>query len=173
MAKISYIEKENTTPEIQAMYDQLEKKFGVVPNVVKAMANSPKLLPGFLTLLGASLGPTEVDTPLKELAILTTSKINGCRYCTAHHTAAGKRAGLGKEKMDAAPDYTSSIFDHKERAVVRFANEVTENVAASEESLNELGKHFNESQIAELNIVIGVFNLLTRFADTFKVDLEH
>jgi alkylhydroperoxidase family enzyme len=50
---------------------------------------------------------------------------------------------------------------------------VTENVAASEESLNELGKHFNESQIAELSIVIGVFNLLTRFADTFKVDLEH
>jgi len=173
MAKIPYVEKENTTPEIQAMYDQLEKKFGLVPNVVKAMANSPKLLPGFLTLLGATLGPTEVDTPLKELAILTTSKINGCRYCTAHHTAAGKRAGLSKEKMDAAPDYTSSIFDEKERAVVRFANEVTENVAASDESLNELGKHFNESQIAELNIVIGVFNLLTRFADTFKVDLEH
>ena len=173
MAKISYVEKENTTPEIQAMYDQLEKKFGVVPNVVKAMANSPKLLPGFLTLLGASLGPTEVDAPLKELAILTTSKINGCKYCTAHHTAAGRRAGLSKEKLDATPDYSSSIFDEKERAVVRFANEVTENVAASEESLNELGKHFNESQIAELNIVIGVFNLLTRFADTFKVDLEH
>jgi uncharacterized peroxidase-related enzyme len=173
MAKISYVEKENTTPEIQAMYDQLEKKFGVVPNVVKAMANSPKLLPGFLTLLGASLGPTEVDAPLKELAILTTSKINGCKYCTAHHTAAGRRAGLSKEKLDATPDYSSSIFDEKERAVVRFANEVTENVAASDESLNELGKHFNESQIAELNIVIGVFNLLTRFADTFKVDLEH
>ncbi|MGB7291344.1 MAG: carboxymuconolactone decarboxylase family protein [Thermodesulfobacteriota bacterium] len=173
MAKIPYVERANTTPEIQAMYDQLEKKFGVVPNVIKAMANSPKLLPGFLTLLGASLGPTEVDAPLKELAILTTSKINGCRYCAAHHTAAGKRAGLTKEKLDATPDYSSSIFDEKERAVVRFANEVTENVAASEESLNELGKFFNESQIAELNIVIGVFNLLTRFADTFKVDLEH
>ncbi len=173
MAKIPYVEKENTTPEIQAMYEQLEKKFGVVPNVVKAMANSPKLLPGFLTLLGASLGPTEVEAPLKELAILTTSKINRCSYCTAHHYAGGKRAGLSKEKLDATPDYTSSIFDEKEQAVVRFAKEVTQNVAASEESLRELGKCFNESQISELNIVIGVFNLLTRFADTFKVDLEH
>ena len=173
MAKIPYVEREDTTPEIQAMYDQLEKKFGVVPNVVKAMANSPKLLPGFLTLLGASLGPTEVDAPLKELAILTTSKINGCSYCSAHHTAAGKRAGLSKEKLEATPNYTSSIFDEKERAVVRFASEVTKNVAASEESLNELRKFFNESQISELNIVIGIFNLLTRFADTFKVDLEH
>jgi len=172
MAKIPYVERENASPEIKALYDQVQSKLGLVPNVVKAMANSPVLLQGFMPFLGAALGPSAVDAPLKELAIITTSKLNGCSYCTAHHTVAGKKAGLSVEKINALPDPNSSLLDEKEKAVVRFAKEVTEDVAASDESINQLRKYFNDSQIAELTMVIGVFNVLTRFADTFKVDLE-
>lgn len=172
MARISYVEKDNAPAEVKAIYEQVEKKFGMVPNVIKAIANSPSLLQGFMPFLGAVLGPSAVDAPLKELAILTTTKINGCSYCTAHHTAIGQRAGLTKEKIEALPDPNSVALDEKEKVVVRFAKEVTERVSASEDSINELRKYFNDSQIAELNLVVGAFNLLTRFADTFKVDLE-
>jgi uncharacterized peroxidase-related enzyme len=172
MARIRYLEKEDVPAEVKAIYEQLEKKFGMVPNVIKAMANSPLLMQGFVPFLAAALSPSAVDAPLKELTILTTTKINGCSYCTAHHTVAGKRAGLTKEKIEALPDFNSPLLDEKEKAVVRFAKEVTEKVSASEESINELRKYFNESQIAEINLVSGVFNVLTRFADTFKVDLE-
>ena len=172
MAKIPYVEREKASPEIKALYDQVQSKLGLVPNVVKAMANSPVLLQGFIPFLGAALGPSAVDAPLKELAIITTSKLNGCSYCTAHHTVAGKKAGLSAEKINALPDPNSSLLDDKEKVVVRFAKEVTEDVAASDESINQLRKYFNDSQIAELTMVIGVFNVLTRFADTFKVDLE-
>src|SRR3972149_7379732 len=120
MARISYVEKDNAPDEVRAIYEQLEKKFGMVPNVIKAMANSPGLLQGFMPFLGAVLSPSAVDDPLKELAILTTTKINGCTYCTAHHTVAGKRAGLAKEKIEALPDPTSADLDEKEKAVVRF-----------------------------------------------------
>jgi alkylhydroperoxidase family enzyme len=85
---------------------------------------------------------------------------------------AGKRAGLSLEKINAAPDFTSPLFDDKEKAVVRFANEVTKDVSAIDESIGQLRNYFDDSQIAELTMVIGVFNVLTRFADTFKVDLE-
>jgi uncharacterized peroxidase-related enzyme len=173
MARISYVERDNAPDDIKAIYDNLEKKFGVVPNVLKAMANSPELFRGFMPFLAAALGESKVSSGLKELAILTTTKLNGCNYCTAHHKAAGKRAGLTEDKINATPDPSSPALDEKEKAVVRFAHEVTKNVSASEESLNELRKYFDESQIAELNMVIGVFNVLTRFADTFKVDLEH
>lgn len=173
MARIPYIEKDNAPYEIKAIYEQLEKKFGMVPNVIKAMANSPSMLQGFMPFLGSVLGPSALDASLKELATLTTTKINGCSYCTAHHTVAAQKAGLTKEKIDALPNPNSPVFNEKERSVVRFAKEVTEKVSASEEAIGELRKYFNDPQIAELNLVIGVFNLLTRFADTFKVDLEH
>ncbi len=172
MAKIPYVEKENASPEIRALYEQVEGKLGLVPNVVKAMANSPVMLQGFMPFLGAALGPSSVDAPLKELAIITTSKLNGCSYCTAHHTVAGKRAGLSEEKINVLPDFQNSLLDEKEKTVVRFAKEVTEDVSASDESIRQLRNYFDNSQIAELTMVIGVFNVLTRFADTFKVDLE-
>lgn len=172
MAKIPYVEKENTPEDIRPIYEQMESKFGLVPNVIKAMANSPELFKGFIPFLGAVLGETQVSTDLKELAIITATKLCGCNYCTAHHTAAGKRAGLSEEKINAAPDYNNPIFNNQEKAVVRYAYELTKNVAASEETLNELRKYFNDAQIAELNMVVGCFNLLPRFADTFKVELE-
>ncbi|MAT39105.1 MAG: hypothetical protein CL946_05830 [Ectothiorhodospiraceae bacterium] len=172
MARISYVERENAPENIQGVYDQLKQKFGVVPNVLKGMANSPELFMGFIPFLGAALGPSQVDNATKELAIITTSKLNGCSYCTAHHTAAGRRAGLSDEKINAAPDETSDAFNDKEKAVVRYSRELAENVAASQETLEELKKHFGEGQIAELNLVNGVFHVLTRFADTFKIELE-
>ena len=172
MAKIPYVEREDAPENIQGMYDALQKKFGVVPNVIKAMANSPELMSGFMPFLGAALGPSKVSGDIKELAILTTSKLNGCSYCTAHHTAAGKRAGLTDEKIAAADDPDSDALDDKEKAVVRYSAELAKNVAASDEALNELRKHFDDAEIAEITMVAGVFHVLTRFADTFKVDLE-
>ncbi len=172
MAKIPYVEKEDAPENIQGMYDALQKKFGVVPNVIKAMANSPELLSGFLPFLGAALGPSKVSGDIKELAILTTSKLNGCSYCTAHHTAAGKRTGLTDEKIAAADDPNSDALDDKEKAVVRYSSELAKNVAASDEALNELRKYFDYGEIAEITMVAGVFHVLTRFADTFKVELE-
>ncbi len=120
----------------------------MVPNVLKGMANSTELFMGFMPFLGAALGPSKVDNATKELAILTTSKLNGCNYCTTHHTAAGKRAGLTDEKLAATPDETSPAFDDREKAVVRFSKELAQNVAASQESLDELRKYFDEGQIA-------------------------
>ena len=172
MAKISYVERDNAPEDIKSIYDNLEKQFGVVPNVLKAMANSPQLFKGFMPFLGAVLGDTKVSKDLKELAIVTATKLCGCSYCTAHHTGAGKKAGLSQEQIDAAPDYNNPVFNDKEKAVVRFASELTQNVAASDESLNELRNHFDEEQIAVLNMVVGAFNVLPRFADTFKVELE-
>ncbi len=173
MARIPYVEKDNAPDEIKALYEQIEKRFGMVPNLIKAMANSPPLLQGIMPYIRAALGPTAVEQPLKELAILTTVKLNSCKYCTAQHTVLGKRAGLTPEKINATPDPESPSLDDREKAVVRFAREVTENVSASEDSLNEMRKYFDVSQIAELNLVVGLFNALTRFADTFEVDLEH
>lgn len=172
MAKINYVERDDAPENVQAVYDQLQGMFGVVPNVIKAMANAPELLMGFMPFLGAALGPSKVDNATKELIVLTTTNLNGCTYCTAHHSAAGKRAGLTDEQIAAATDENSSALDDRHKAVVRYGKELAQNVAASQETLDELRKYFDDGQIAELNMVAGTFHVLTRFADTFKVELE-
>ncbi len=171
MARIPYVEKDNAPPEVKAIYEQLEQRYGAVPNMVKGLANSPSLFQTLMPFLRSVLGPNTLDPQIKELAILTTTKLNLCSYCTTQHTAMGQKVGLSMEKIAQLPE-EDDIFDERERAVIRFAKEVTENVSATEESINALRKYFDETQIVELNLTIGAFNLLTRFTDTFKVELE-
>jgi len=171
MDGISYVEKDNAPPEVKAIYEQLEQRYGTVPNMVKGLANSPSLFQTLMPFLRSVLGPNTLDPQIKELAILTTTKLNLCSYCTTQHTAMGQKVGLSIEKIAQLPE-EDDIFDEREKAVIRFAKEVTENVSATEESINALRKYFDETQIVELNLTIGAFNLLTRFTDTFKVELE-
>jgi hypothetical protein len=48
MARIPYVQKETAPPEVRELYDNFASQFKLrdVPNVVKALANSPQL-PGF------------------------------------------------------------------------------------------------------------------------------
>jgi alkylhydroperoxidase family enzyme len=64
----------------------------------------------------------------------------------------------------------SDAFDEKERATIRFADLVTRGAAAIDESvLNWLGRHYSDSEIVELVLVIALANLVNRFNDTLQV----
>jgi alkylhydroperoxidase family enzyme len=79
MARISYVEHDQTTPEVQSIYERFDKALGRVPNIFKAMAHAPVLLQKFLELDGA-LRSTKLDRKLRELAYLKTSQVNRCDY---------------------------------------------------------------------------------------------
>ncbi|MDA2921580.1 hypothetical protein MYX76_19150, partial [Desulfobacterota bacterium AH_259_B03_O07] len=91
--------------------------------------------------------------------------LSHCSVLSSTITAMGQKVGLSMEKIAQLPE-EDDIFDEREKAVIRFSKEVTENVSATEESINALRKYFDETQIVELNLTIGAFNLLTRFTDT-------
>jgi len=80
------------------------------------------------------------------------------RFMLADDPGAGKRAGLSDEKIAAADDPNSDALDDKEKAVVRYSSELAKNVAASDEALNELKKYFDDTEIAEITMVAGVFH---------------
>ena len=53
---------------------------GVDFNVIKAMANHPAALQGFMAFSGAAYWGSSLDPPLRELAYLTASAENRCHY---------------------------------------------------------------------------------------------
>lgn len=79
MARISYVEKDQTTPEIQQVYERFDKALGRVPNIFKAMAHAPVFLQRFLEFDGVTRS-TKLDRKLRELAYLKTSQVNRCDY---------------------------------------------------------------------------------------------
>ncbi len=76
MARISYIEPENASPEVKEIYEQ--KLRGKPGNVQRAMAHRPEALNSFLSFY-ASVGRS-LDRKLYELIYIRVSIINGCHY---------------------------------------------------------------------------------------------
>lgn len=80
MARISLVEKDQASVDVRSILEQIEKSYGMIPNIFKGMAHSPGLLGTFLSFFGALLEQTKLDPKLRELAYLKTSKLNNCNY---------------------------------------------------------------------------------------------
>src|SRR5262245_10153272 len=83
------------------------------------------------------------------------STINGCQFCKDIVLASAVRAKFGKEKFAAlAGDgwRTSPLFSDREKAAIRFCEEATVDKAVSDATFEEVRKHFNDREIAELAV---------------------
>jgi len=90
-----------------------------------------------------------------------------------HHSALGLRVGLTQEKLDNLEKYaTSPLFDEVEKLLLRYAYEYLQKVGASAEVVDALKKHYTEEQLVELDIVIGVANLVNHFIASFGIEIE-
>jgi alkylhydroperoxidase family enzyme len=67
--------------------------------------------------------------------------------------------------------HRSKLFDEKDKAVIRFADQVTRASATiRDEQLQELRKHFSEEQIVELVLTTAVANFTNRVNDSLLCD---
>lgn len=83
--------------------EQLKKTFGVVPNIVGAIATSPKLINSLVGLFGQvhSPGLTEAEN---QIVLLTDAVTNSSTYAVAFHTALALQQGISSEETTAIRD---------------------------------------------------------------------
>ena len=67
--------------------------------IVASLAHVPELLGPTLPFLGAVLGPSWIALRDKEIVILRTSAVMGCRYCTEAHTVVALDSGLSRDEV--------------------------------------------------------------------------
>src|SRR6476659_8057070 len=103
---------------------QVEKKTG--PNhMYRTLANRPEVLKNFVPLYGSIMGPGLVERRIKELVYLAVSFANECPYCSAAHTASGKKAGVTEDELAALRVEQDPPFSLPERAAIQYARELT------------------------------------------------
>jgi alkylhydroperoxidase family enzyme len=81
--RIRGITDEEATGPVKDLFDASTKVLGRTANLLRILAHSPYLARWFLPLVAAVRQPTAgAVTParLRNLAVLKTSTINGCRY---------------------------------------------------------------------------------------------
>jgi uncharacterized peroxidase-related enzyme len=174
MPRIPYAEKGQQAEGATATYEQIEKSFGMVPNVVKLLGHSGAATQGMGELLRVYFGELSLSPRIREVAYVTVAKHNGCAYCQGHHVPMLQNAGMGDDQIEVLGEagFNSERLSAEERAVVRFAWETSHHVKASDAAFEELQKHYDTAQIAELTFVVAMANFVQRVGRNLEVELE-
>lgn len=163
MAQVALIDPASTTGSVTTPLDQIKGAFGVVPNMFKAVANSPAALQSMWGSFGA-LGGGTLGARLGEELAVAIANANKCEYCLAAHSALGRKAGASVEEMAAAQIGASS--DPRTQAALNFALKVVKNKAAVTtsdiETLKAAG--FNDEGVVEIIAHIAL-NLFTNYVN--------
>jgi uncharacterized peroxidase-related enzyme len=177
MPRVNYIEKAAASPEMQKLYDGFESQFGVsaVPNVVKALANSPGLAGKVFPLANYFMNQSPLDKRLRELAVLMLMKRCNCEYGFVRHIDIAKRCGLSQEQIDDIGNYkSSSRFTPDDKVILRYAEELTQNARVDDELFAAAEKIAGgKSNIVDLTGAIAFWNMMARNLNALQVTLEN
>lgn len=122
----------------QAIFDNLNKALGFVPNLYATYAHSDTALENYLTFSNAK---TSLSAKEKEVVNLAVSEVNQCVYCLSAHTAIGKMNGFTDEQILELRTGAAS-FNSKLDALARLSRNITENRGATDDEVLE--NFFNE-----------------------------
>ncbi len=121
MSTINVPKREEVNATNQAIFDNLEKSLGFVPNLFATYAHSNNALKNYLDFSNAK---TSLKAKEKEVVNLVVSQVNNCEYCLAAHTAIGKMNGFSEEQIIELRAGEAS-FDTKLDALAKLAQNVT------------------------------------------------
>ena len=174
MARISYVE-EKDHPELAADIAKIKgARGGRLINIYRLMLHSPALANAWFDLNQAVRYGTEIDGQSRELAVIRVAILNGVEYVQrAHGPAYALKEGLTPEQVAALWEWRASqLFNAQQRALLAYTDAITEKIEVTDDVFDNARKHFSERQIVELTMLIGAYNMLTRFLKALKVDPE-
>jgi AhpD family alkylhydroperoxidase len=152
---------ENSRPGLE----QLQKAFGVVPNIAGAIANSPKLINAlvgvFQQVHSSSLTEAEI-----QIVLLTDAVMNSCTYAVAFHTGLAIKQGVSSEELGAIREHRVPK-DKRFAALFNLARTLIEKRGhASEQELDSfISAGFTKEQVFEV-IAIVAASTITNYAGT-------
>ncbi|WP_261384013.1 carboxymuconolactone decarboxylase family protein [Streptomyces sp. T12] len=169
MSAMPQISPLNATGDAAHLLAELKKSVGSVPNMAKAMANSPALLRGWMSLSDTLAGGV-LSTAVRERLALATAEYNRCAYCLSAHTYLGRNiAKLDGDEIERARHAESA--DPHAAALLALSDAIARGRGtvdtAALESARAAG--VTDAEMAEvvgnlaLNILTNYFNLV---ADT-------
>ncbi len=171
MSHIELANPDNAAGKQKELFTQIKDAFGVVPNMFKAIGNSPAALQSMFGSFGA-LGGGKIGAKLGEQIAVLVADINRCEYCLAAHTVLGQKAGLTAADMANAQSGKSS--DAKTQAALNFAAKLVKQRAqitrADVQEVRSAG--FSDEEIAEIlaHVALNIFTNYTNVAFDVPVD---
>lgn len=174
MGRLRYLTRADLDEDERGIFDRLERERSLpTDNIFRALAHAPRLLDAFLSYANAVRHESRIDPLLRELAILIVGVSTDCEYEVSHHRSHALKAGLSQAQFDAVPQFEGSpLFDARQKAVMRFAQELTVGAKVSEATWREVRGRLSDQEMVGLILNVGWYNSAVRFMNAIEIDDE-
>jgi AhpD family alkylhydroperoxidase len=137
------------------------------------LAHNARILRNHLQLGNTLLSKTKLSPKLREMVILRIAKLTGSEYEWAQHYPVALEAGVSKEQAAEVSSWQdSTLFNDEERAVLRYTDEVSQQVKVTDDTFTVLKQYLDEQCILELTVAIGYWGMVARVLVPLQVDMD-
>ena len=168
MATISPLKKGQISELIKPIYEDFEKQGKKVPEWVCVMAHRPEILKEFFELFKTIMEKGKIEKMLKWKIAYTVSQTLKCPFCVDVTSKMLNKLGATPEEIKQSENMEN--LSEKEKGILQLVKEVTQKAQiCSPELFEKMKKDFTESEMVEIVSIIGLFNYINRFNNTFCI----
>ncbi len=165
MSRLKAAEPRGLDPIRRFTFSTAKRIYGRPLEPTKVIAHHRPLLVGYgLVSLALERFSHRLSERHKNLVMLRTSQLAGCEWCLDFGSRLAQDAGMPEADLRELSRWRNSHrFDEVDRVALEYAEAMTRTpVEVSDELFARLRGHFDERQIVELTMAIGLENLYSR-----------
>lgn len=172
MQVIQAINPETSTGKTKELFNAVQSKLGMVPNLMRTLGNSPAALNAYLSFSGA-LNESVIGAKLGQQIAITVANANACEYCNSAHTFIGENmVKMDQETLTLAK--SGKANDAKSEAALTFVRILIQKKGKLNQADIDIVKSagYSDAAIAEI-IAHTALNIFTNyFNNSMMVELD-
>jgi len=162
-------------PTDDELTPEIRETLGNLPplNVFRMAANAPASFQPFVDVALSILLFSDFDKYKREIAVLRVAHVTGSTYEWTQHVTVAKSVGMDDGTIaKIGVDGPVTTLDDEGNLLCRVADEITRDVRLSDDALQALLDRYGRQQTTELIFCVAYFNMLSRFLESTRVQLE-
>jgi uncharacterized peroxidase-related enzyme len=168
MQRLPPVDPTTATGTTKDLFDQVQRRFGRVPNAIRVLANSTPAFTAWWAF-DLAISHSSLPRPVHEQIAVLVANASGCAYCLSAHSAAASAYGVSPADVDGARQATAS--DPLADAALAFAWEAltTQGAVTDEAVVDAKAAGLTNAQLLDILAVVAINTFNTtynRFADT-------
>ena len=168
MARIPYFDPTQATGKAANAYAKMPPL-----NIFRMMGHSADLLDGFSRFGGQILNKMSLDPVLREIAIVRVGVLSKAGYEVFQHERISRDIGMSDALIAGIHEGpAAAVFDDAQREVMAFTDDLVANVRANDATFQPILSRHGARGAQELTLTVGFYMMVSRFLETFDVDIE-
>ncbi|MYH54823.1 MAG: carboxymuconolactone decarboxylase family protein [Acidimicrobiia bacterium] len=170
MARIDLIEnKEGLSPAQTRLFDWIVNSRGFLVRPFGVLLHAPKQAEHLARLGHVVRYESGLDGDVRELAILSTGQMTGCRYVWDTHVEIALREGVRQEVLDHLEGIEAAQLTAKESALIDLIGELCTSSSLSAATFERARTELDQEAILEISVLVGYYTLLSYTMATFDI----